>query len=83
MFSYTPDNKRPLKYVLLCVAWRRPMRKCHVHIAGYTDKFWEQNVHVVWDGTQAGEWHPSTPAWKEFIQREVDGQVRSASAGDR
>jgi hypothetical protein len=53
----------------------------YVHLAGYTDKFWEQNVHVVWDGTQAGEWHPSTLAWKEFIQREVDGQVRSASVG--
>jgi hypothetical protein len=53
----------------------------YVHLAGFTDKFWEQNVHMVWDGTQAGEWHPSTLAWKEFIQREVD-QVRSASAGD-
>jgi len=50
----------------------------YVHLAGYTDKFWEQNVHVVWDGTQAGEWHPSTPAWKAFIQREVDGQMRRA-----
>ena len=55
----------------------------YVHLAGYTDKFWEQNVHVVWDGTQAGEWHPSTDAWKEFIQHEVDGQVHRASAGDR
>ncbi len=54
----------------------------YVHLAGYTDKFWEQNVHVVWDGTQAGEWHPSTLAWKEFIQGEVDRQVRSASVGD-
>ena len=52
----------------------------YVHLAGYTDKFWDKNVHVVWDGTQAGEWHPSTPAWKEFIQREVDRQVRRASA---
>jgi hypothetical protein len=52
----------------------------YVHLAGYTDKFWDKNVHVVWDGTQAGEWHPSTPAWKEFIQREVDRQVHSASA---
>jgi len=50
----------------------------YVHLAGYTDKFWEQNVHVVWEGTQAGEWHPSTPAWKAFIQREVDGQMRRA-----
>jgi hypothetical protein len=54
----------------------------YVHLAGYTDKFWEQNVHIVWDGTQAGEWHPSTPVWKDFIRREVDGQVRSASVGD-
>jgi hypothetical protein len=53
----------------------------YVHLAGYTDKFWDQNVHVVWDGTQAGEWHPSTDAWKEFIQREVDGQVHRASGG--
>jgi len=54
----------------------------YVHIAGFTDKFWEQNVHMVWDGTQAGEWHPSTLAWKEFIQREVDEQARSARVGD-
>jgi hypothetical protein len=54
----------------------------YVHLAGFTDKFWEQNVHIVWDGTQAGEWHPSTLAWKEFIQGEVDRQVRSASVGD-
>jgi hypothetical protein len=54
----------------------------YVHLAGYTDKFWEQNVHIVWDGTQAGEWHPSTLAWKGFIQREVDGQVHSARVGD-
>jgi len=52
----------------------------YVHLAGYTDKFWDQNVHVVWDGTQAGEWHPSTLEWKEFIQREVDAQLRRASA---
>ena len=51
----------------------------YVHLAGYTDKFWEQNVHIVWDGTQAGEWHPSTAAWKEFIAGEVDRQVRGAS----
>lgn len=50
----------------------------YVHLAGYTDKFWEQNVHAVWDGTQAGKWHPSTPAWKGFIRRELDGQMRSA-----
>jgi hypothetical protein len=55
----------------------------YVHLAGFTDKFWEQNVHVVWDGTQAGEWHPSTLAWKEFIQREVNGQVHTASADGR
>ena len=53
----------------------------YVHLAGYTDKFWEENVHVVWDGTQAGKWHPSTPEWKEFIQRQVDAQVQRASAG--
>jgi hypothetical protein len=23
----------------------------YVHLAGSTDKFWERNVHVVWDGT--------------------------------
>jgi hypothetical protein len=34
-----------------------------------------------WDGAEAGEWHPSTLAWKEFIQREVDGEMRSASVG--
>jgi len=51
----------------------------YVHLAGYTDKFWEQNVHVVWDGTQAGAWHPSTLAWKQFIKRGVDGQVHRAS----
>ena len=54
----------------------------YVHLAGYTDKFWEQNVHIVWDGTQAGEWHPSTAAWKEFISREVNEQVRSASVAN-
>lgn len=52
----------------------------YVHLAGYTDKFWEQNVHVVWDGTQAGEWHPSTLEWKEFIQREVADGMHRASA---
>jgi hypothetical protein len=55
----------------------------YVHLAGYTDKFREQNVHVVWDGTQAGEWHPSTLAWKEFIARQVAGQARKMSAVDR
>ena len=55
----------------------------YVHLAGYTDKFWEQNVHVVWDGTQAGGWHPSTLEWKEFIQREVDAEVHRASAANR
>jgi len=54
----------------------------YVHLAGYTDKFWQQNVHIVWDGTQAGEWHPSTPVWKEFVQREVDERVRRVSAAD-
>jgi len=54
----------------------------YVHLAGYTDKFWEQNVHVAWDGTQAGEWHLSTLTWKEFIQREVDGQLHRAIAAN-
>lgn len=54
----------------------------YVHLAGYTDKFWEQNVHAVWDGTQAGKWHASTPQWKDFIQREVDGQLHRASANN-
>jgi hypothetical protein len=55
----------------------------YVHLAGFTDKFWEQNVHIVWDGTQAGEWHPSTPAWKEFIKREVDEQANNTRAANR
>jgi hypothetical protein len=50
-----------------------------VHLAGQTDKFWEQNIHAAWDGTQAGKWHPSTLAWKAFIQREVDEQLQRAS----
>jgi len=50
----------------------------YVHLAGYTDKFWEQNVHAVWDGTQAGKWHPSTLVWKEFIQRAVHEQMPTA-----
>jgi hypothetical protein len=50
----------------------------YVHLAGYSDKFWEQNVHTVWDGTEAGKWHRSTPAWKTFIQSEVDVQTRRA-----
>lgn len=52
----------------------------YVHLAGRTDKFWDENVHAVWDGTQAGEWHPSTAVWKKFIKREVDEEVHRASS---
>jgi len=47
-----------------------------VHIAGRNDKFGPENVRMVWDGTQAGRWHPSTSAWNEFIERLVAGQGR-------
>jgi len=46
----------------------------YVHLAGRTDKFWPENVHMIWDGTQAGKWHPSTMAWKAFIERAVADQ---------
>ena len=46
----------------------------YVHLAGQTDKFWPENVSIVWDGTQAGKWHPSTLPWKAFIERMVAGQ---------
>jgi hypothetical protein len=49
----------------------------YVHLAGRTDKFWEENVQMVWDGTQAGKWHPSTSVWKAFIRREVIEQRRA------
>ena len=45
-----------------------------VHLAGRDDKFGEENVRMIWDGTQAGRWHPATPAWKAFIQGLVAGQ---------
>lgn len=51
----------------------------YVHLAGRTDRFWEQNVQTVWDGTQAGKWHPSTAAWKTFIRSEVVEQQRQAN----
>jgi len=52
----------------------------YVHLAGRTDKFWAENVHSVWDGDQAGEWHPSTLEWKAFIRREVDLQRQQAAS---
>jgi hypothetical protein len=42
-----------------------------VHLSGRNDKFGPENIRVVWDGKQAGKWHPSTPAWNAFIQRAV------------
>jgi len=48
----------------------------YVHLAGRTDKFWLENVHMVWDGTQAGKWHPTTTSWKAFIRHEVSDQGR-------
>lgn len=48
----------------------------YVHLAGRADKFWAENVHAVWDGTQAGEWHPSTPGWSAFIRHAVRRQER-------
>ena len=48
----------------------------YVHLAGQTDKFWPENVHIGWNGTPAGKWHPSTLSWKAFIERMVAGQER-------
>lgn len=47
-----------------------------VHLAGRSDKFGPENVRMIWDGTQAGRWHPATAAWKAFIQGLVAGQER-------
>jgi len=55
----------------------------YVHLAGPTDKFWPENVPMVWDGTQAGKWHPSTAAWKAWIRQEVveqQGQAKDAAS---
>jgi hypothetical protein len=49
----------------------------YVHLAGRTDRFGDENIHTVWDGTQAGKWHPSTAEWKTFITHEVVDQRRS------
>lgn len=79
--SAAPDNQAGFRLIYgLRYCMGNGGEPGYVHLAGYTDKFWKQNVHIVWDGTQAGEWHPSTPEWKEFIQRQVDAQVRRASA---
>jgi hypothetical protein len=50
----------------------------YVHLAGPTHKFWPENVPMVWDGTQAGKWHPSTAAWKAWIRQEVVEQEDQA-----
>ena len=52
----------------------------YVHLAGRTDKFWAENIRSVWDGDQAGEWHPSTLEWKAFIRKEVDLQRQQAAS---
>ena len=44
-----------------------------VHLAGRDDKFGPENVRMIWDGTQAGRWHPATAAWKAFIEGLVAG----------
>lgn len=45
-----------------------------VHLAGRNDKFGPENIRMIWDGTQAGRWHPATPSWHDFIERIVAGQ---------
>lgn len=47
-----------------------------VHVAGWNDQFGPENVESVFDGKQAGLWHPSTPSWKGFIEDAVAGQGR-------
>jgi hypothetical protein len=51
----------------------------YVQLAGPTERFGPENVRAVWDGTQAGKWHPSTMAWKAFVEHAVTSQ-RTASA---
>ena len=48
-----------------------------VYLDGRNDKFGPENVRMVWDGTQAGRWHPATSAWHAFIERTVAGQERA------
>ena len=50
----------------------------YVQLAGPTERFGPENVRSVWDGTHAGKWHLSTPAWKEFVEHVVASQRRSA-----
>jgi hypothetical protein len=50
----------------------------YVQLAGPTERFGPENVRTVWDGTQAGKWHPSTLAWKAFIEHVVASQRRAA-----
>jgi hypothetical protein len=45
-----------------------------VFLAGRDDKFGPANVRMVWDGTYAGRWNRSTPAWHALIEREVAAQ---------
>jgi hypothetical protein len=46
----------------------------YVHLAGRNDRFGPENVDMVWDGKQAGKWHPSTALWNAFIDQVVAGQ---------
>jgi hypothetical protein len=50
----------------------------YVQLAGPTERFGPENVHTVWDGTHAGKWHPSTLAWKAFIDHVVANQRGTA-----
>jgi hypothetical protein len=49
-----------------------------VHLAGRNDKFGPENVRIIWDGTQAGRWHPATPSWHSFIEQTVAAQEHSS-----
>ena len=45
-----------------------------VHLAGRNDKFGPENARMIWDGTQAGRWHPATPSWHDLIEHIVAAQ---------
>jgi len=45
------------------------------HLSGRNDKFGPENVRAVWDGTYAGRWNRSTPAWNAFVEHEVAEQL--------